>query len=43
MSKAELARLEAILKSFPTTEAEDAKLMEGMHVSTYCMACTWRV
>ena len=31
VNKAELARLEDILSSFPTTEAEDAKLLEGMH------------
>ena len=33
VNKAELARLEATLKSLPTTEAEDTKLLEGMHVS----------
>ncbi len=32
MTKEELARLETILQSFPTTEAEDAQLLEGKSI-----------
>lgn len=33
MTKEELVRLETILQSFPTTEAEDAQLLEGKSVA----------